>query len=102
LGGRVDVKVKTVSRGVFGAEDQGYLIVSISDTGVGIPANERVKIFERFYRAENPLTVEAGGAGIGLTIAKELIERHGGRIWVDSEVGQGSTFSFIIPLAEEV
>ncbi len=100
-GGRVDVKVKTVSRGVFGAEDQGYLIVSISDTGVGIPVTERVKIFERFYRAENPLTVEAGGAGIGLTIAKELIERHGGRIWVDSEVGQGSTFSFIIPLAEE-
>jgi signal transduction histidine kinase len=98
-GGRVEVRATTVPSGVFSYGDSGYLVVDVSDTGVGIPASELSRIFERFYRAENPLSIEAGGAGIGLTIAKELVELQGGRIWVDSEVGKGSTFTFIIPLA---
>ena len=98
-GGRIELCATTVPPGVFGQGDSGYLVIDVSDTGVGIPAAELSRVFERFYRADNPLSVEAGGAGIGLTIAKELVELHGGRIWVKSEVGQGSTFTFIVPLA---
>jgi signal transduction histidine kinase len=101
-GGEVELRATTVPSGVFGQGDSGYLVVDVSDTGVGIPSAELSRIFERFYRAENPLSIEAGGAGIGLAIAKELVELHGGRIWVDSDVGKGSTFTFIIPLARHI
>ncbi len=80
-----------------GDEAQDYLVVSIRDTGVGIPAEEQERIFEKFYRAENPLSVEAGGAGVGLAIVKSLVTAHGGRVWVESEPQKGSTFSFTVP-----
>lgn len=99
LGGYVEVNATVVPSGVVGHRDLGYLVVDVSDTGVGIPAAELSKIFTRFYRAENPLSIEAGGAGIGLTVAKDLVDLHGGRIWVDSEVGKGSAFTCMIPLA---
>ena len=72
----------------------------MSDTGVGIAAEDQERIFERFYRADNPLQVEAGGAGVGLAIVKSLVEAHGGRIWVESWVGEGSVFSFLLPVAQ--
>jgi two-component system phosphate regulon sensor histidine kinase PhoR len=76
---------------------EGELIVSVSDTGIGIPKAEQERIFERFYRVDAARSRESGGTGLGLSIAKHLVESHGGRIEVDSEVGRGSTFSIILP-----
>ncbi|MFP4395498.1 MAG: ATP-binding protein [Anaerolineales bacterium] len=75
-----------------------FFSIWISDTGVGIPPAEQPLIWERFYRADNPLSLEAGGLGIGLTIAKALVEAHGGRVWVDSTVDKGSTFTVLLPI----
>jgi signal transduction histidine kinase len=77
------------------------VLVSVADTGVGIAPEEQEKIFEPFYRAENPLEVEASGVGVGLTIARSLVQAHGGRMWVESEPGQGSVFYFTLPLSEQ-
>jgi signal transduction histidine kinase len=75
------------------------LLVSITDTGGGIAEEDRRHVFQRFYRADNPLIEGLGETGVGLSVAKALVEAHGGRIWVESEMGAGSTFSFILPLA---
>jgi PAS domain S-box-containing protein len=74
-----------------------YAQMNIRDTGVGIDREDIVHIFDRFYRTENPLKIEAGGTGLGLSLVKPLVELLGGRIWVESTVGEGSTFSFILP-----
>lgn len=76
------------------------ILIVVEDTGRGIPAGEWEKIFEPFYQVEDSLRREHGGMGLGLPIARELVLLHGGRIWVESEVGQGSKFSFTLPLAE--
>jgi signal transduction histidine kinase len=76
-----------------------YLLVSISDTGGGIAPEDQRHVFQRFYRANNPLIEGLGETGVGLSVAKALVEANGGRIWVESEMGAGSTFSFILPLA---
>jgi len=76
------------------------LVISVSDTGVGIPKNELPKIFERFYRAEHQRE-EVQGTGLGLSIVHKIVIRHGGRIEVESEVGQGSTFTVFLPLVPE-
>ena len=83
------------------ADSAGVLLVSIADTGVGIAMEEQEKIFEPFYRAGNPLEMEASGGGVGLTVARSLIQAHGGRMWVESELGQGSVFYFTLPLSEQ-
>jgi PAS domain S-box-containing protein len=75
------------------------LIVSIKDSGVGIPSKHYSDIFERFVRVENPLSIKAGGTGLGLFIAKNLIEKQGGKIWLESKLREGTTFHFTIPLA---
>ncbi len=75
------------------------VVVNVRDTGVGVAPEDQDKIFTKFYRADNPLSVEAGGTGMGLAIVKSLVEAHGGRVWVESEVGAGSTFSFVVPAA---
>ncbi len=78
--------------------DADWIYVSISDTGIGIPPEDHERIFERFEQG----TLENGrrpeGAGLGLALSKEFVEMHGGRIWVESQVGQGSTFTFSLPL----
>lgn len=73
--------------------------VDIVDSGVGISVEDQKKLFTRFFRTDNPLTIEAGGTGLGLSIVKSLVELQRGMIWVESEVNRGSTFSFTIPLA---
>jgi two-component system, OmpR family, phosphate regulon sensor histidine kinase PhoR len=73
------------------------VVFTVSDTGIGIPKADQSRIFERFYRVDAARSREAGGTGLGLAIAKHLVEVHGGRIWVDSEIGQGSQFHFSMP-----
>ena len=84
------------------ASQQGsYVHVTIKDTGVGIPPEHLAHIFTRFYRVDKSRSRQAGGSGIGLTIAKYLVEAHGGRIWVESKgQGQGSSFTFTLSVAE--
>jgi signal transduction histidine kinase len=76
-----------------------YALVEVRDTGVGIAAEEQERIFDRFYRTENPLKVEAGGTGLGLSLVRPLVQLLGGRIWVRSTLNEGSTFSFVVPAA---
>jgi two-component system phosphate regulon sensor histidine kinase PhoR len=76
-------------------------VVSVTDTGIGIPLADQERIFERFYRVDAARSREAGGTGLGLSIAKHIVEAHGGRLWVESEVGRGSQFSFSIPLSSD-
>jgi signal transduction histidine kinase len=73
--------------------------VSVSDTGPGIPADEREKIFDKFYQIAQVGEVKPKGTGLGLAICRALVELHGGRIWVESEMNRGSTFCFTLPLA---
>jgi signal transduction histidine kinase len=73
--------------------------VSIRDYGVGIPAHRQGGIFRLFYRAHTDTPYDYGGMGVGLYLAKELIKRQGGRIWFESREGEGSVFSFTVPLA---
>jgi signal transduction histidine kinase len=79
--------------------DPPCLIVSVADSGVGIPTEELELVFQRFYRANNRLTRATSGAGLGLYIWKIIVEAHGGQIWGESAVGKGSTFSFSLPAA---
>jgi len=77
-----------------------WVEISVSDTGEGIPAEDLPNIFERFYRVDRSRARATGGSGLGLTIARRLVEAHGGQITVQSELGKGSSFSFTLPIAE--
>jgi signal transduction histidine kinase len=89
-GGRVRLTVK----------DQGQsVLIRVADTGIGVPEEDLTKIFEEFYRADNARAVERDGTGLGLSFAKQVIERHGGRVWVENNPDGGSTFSFVLPKA---
>jgi len=72
--------------------------ISITDSGIGIPGKDLPHIFEKFYRADNASRAAIGGTGLGLSIAKYIVESHAGRIWAESKLGKGSTFSFTLPL----
>ena len=74
--------------------------VSVVDNGIGIKQEDQERIFEPFYQLDNPLTKEKTGTGLGLALAKQIVERHGGKLWVESEYGKGSRFSFTIPPAK--
>jgi signal transduction histidine kinase len=89
-GGEVDVRA---------ARENGLVRVSVVDRGIGIPADRQQRIFEKFYRVDNELTRKVNGTGLGLAISRELVEAHGGRIWVESSPGHGSTFSFTVPVS---
>jgi PAS domain S-box-containing protein len=73
------------------------VIVSVSDEGIGIPVEEQDRIFERFYRVDDALSRRTAGSGLGLYLAKAVIDAHGGRIWVESTPGHGASFSFALP-----
>lgn len=91
-GGAVDVAV---------AARDGEATVSVRDHGVGIPADRQAQVFERYYRAHAGTPHDYGGLGLGLETSREIVRRHGGRIWFESEPGAGSTFHFTLPLAPE-
>jgi PAS domain S-box-containing protein len=81
--------------------DGGFVLVSVADTGLGIPPDEIGHVFERFRRVRSGAAQSIPGTGLGLTIVKQIVEMHGGKIWVESAVGHGSAFHFTIPLAVE-
>ncbi len=88
--GEVIVKVEKVP-------DQLFLEVSIKDTGIGIAQEDLAKLFAKFFRTENAMKLQTEGSGLGLYIAKNIIQAHGGRIWAESEIGRGSVFHFTLP-----
>src|SRR5262245_20424821 len=75
----------------------GHYAVSVTDTGPGIPLDQRGRIFDQFYQVDSSLTKAKGSTGLGLAIAKQIVEMHGGRIWVESTLGKGSTFQMELP-----
>jgi signal transduction histidine kinase len=77
-----------------------WLEIAVDDTGEGIPAEDLPNVFERFYRVDKSRARATGGAGLGLAIAKSLVEVHGGKIEVQSEEGKGSRFSFTLPVVQ--
>lgn len=90
-GGHVTIRVE---------EDAGYYKVTVMDDGIGIPARDLPRVFERFFQVETHLTRRYGGMGLGLAVAKAMIELHGGRIWAESTEGKGSKFTFLVPAGQ--
>jgi signal transduction histidine kinase len=90
--GEVAIKAET---------NNGAFCVSVRDTGPGISAADQAKLFQEFQQADNAITRKKGGTGLGLAISKRIIEMHGGRIWVESQPGKGSTFAFTLPVIVE-
>jgi|GEM_PF-3503855 len=84
---------------IRGRPAQANVLVQVADQGIGIPPEDRERVFERFYRVPNEVTMRERGAGLGLAVCKGIVEAHGGQIWVESGLGQGSTFSFTVPAA---
>ena len=87
-GGRIEVSAKAEANGV---------LINVRDNGMGIPAEDIPRLFERFYRVEKARTSDAGGTGLGLAITKEIVDAHGGQIWVESEPGKGTSTWIRIP-----
>ncbi|MBN1642736.1 MAG: GAF domain-containing protein [Anaerolineae bacterium] len=87
-GGRITVSAEL---------SDGTVVVAVTDTGIGIAPEDQEKVFERFYRADHELVKQQPGIGLGLSIARSLVELHGGRLWLNSEPGMGSTFRFTLP-----
>ncbi len=89
VGGKIKVEIK---------KDKNYIVCFVSDTGLGIPKNQLKRIFTKFFRANNIVTVHTEGNGLSLYLAKAYVESHGGKMWVESELGKGSTFYFTLPI----
>jgi signal transduction histidine kinase len=84
--------------GINARQTNGAVEISVSDTGIGIAPEDQPKIFEEFRQVGSDYVNKSEGTGLGLTLAKNFVELHGGRIWVESEVGKGSKFSFTLPI----
>jgi len=84
---------------VEAVRENNWCRISVVDNGIGIKKDDQERIFEQFSQLDSNLAKEEGGTGLGLAIVKQIIEKHGGRIWVESEYGNGSRFTFTLPLA---
>ena len=109
-GGKINVKATLWPNGSPPGEAQPvppgeqclrYLCLSVSDTGIGISPKDQTQIFEKFFRGDDPVVRESTGTGLGLSIAKRIVELHDGQMWFQSEPGQGSIFSFTVPIASD-
>ncbi len=100
-GGKISIHAKPFFEEKEGGGSQ-KIAVSVRDTGVGIPSEHLSAVFEKFFQVEGSLHRSSGGTGLGLAITKGLVEAHRGKIWVESEVGKGSTFTFTLPAFEKV
>ncbi len=94
---KYNVSKGTVTVALRPITSQPYVEVSVKDTGVGVPPDAIQKLFTKFFRAENVMQFETEGSGLGLFVVKNIIERHGGKIWVESELNRGTTFHFTLP-----
>lgn len=81
--------------------DKGYVVFSVSDTGIGIPASDIQKLFSEFFRVDNEINQNVKGTGLGLVLAKNIVQAHRGKIWVQSTAGMGTTFYFTLPASQE-
>jgi signal transduction histidine kinase len=99
-GGGIAIRAQLWSDGQHAPGDEEYVLCSVSDTGIGIRSEDRARLFTKYFRADDPAVHSVAGTGLGLIITKSLVELHGGQIWVESEVGKGSTFAFTIPIAK--
>lgn len=91
-GGGIEVRLEQ-------AQEEGFLLLTVADTGVGIAEEDQARLFQRFFRTETAYRSGVSGTGLGLHITHSLVELHGGRIWFESQVGQGSTFYVTLPVA---
>ena len=82
---------------VFASGDSSTVTISVKDYGRGIAQRDINRLFQRFAQLDSSTTRKAGGTGLGLVISKGIVEQHGGKIWVESSLGRGSTFSFSLP-----
>jgi two-component system NtrC family sensor kinase len=99
--GRIIIEAQAEGSHWLRRKQSNWITVSVSDTGVGIAPEDQPLVFERFFRADHPLIQEHPGRGLSLSIAKTLVELHGGEIWVESTPGRGSTFSFTLPVTNQ-
>jgi signal transduction histidine kinase len=97
----VDGEIWLRSRVEVQENQPGYVLIQVTDSGGGIPSEALPRVFSRLYRSDNQSIQGVGDNGVGLAIVKTLVEAHGGRIWVDSEMGTGATYSVLLPLADE-
>jgi len=84
-----------------GKTEDGKIEIFVQDDGPGIPPEALDRVFERFYRVDKARSREQGGTGLGLSIVKHIVQSHGGKVWVKSELGKGSTFFFTLPQGEK-
>jgi two-component system, NarL family, sensor histidine kinase BarA len=106
-GGKIHVRVTvwegprryTGDQGRFGPADERFLRIEVEDTGIGIPKDKLMLVFNSFYQVDNSITREYGGTGLGLSIVKRFVEAHGGEVWVDSQENIGTTFTLLLPIA---
>ncbi len=95
---RYNVKNGEATVSIERLKDKPYVQISVKDTGIGIPKEDIKKIFTKFFRAENAVKTAANGSGLGLYMVKNIVKRHGGDIWIESEFNRGSIFYFTLPL----
>jgi signal transduction histidine kinase len=99
-GGQITVRAQRWSNGKGGAERDGFVMCSVTDTGIGMSQEDQERLFTKYFRSDDPSVRSEVGTGLGLVITKSLVELQGGEIWVESQLGQGSTFAFTIPIVQ--
>jgi signal transduction histidine kinase len=99
-GGRITVRAQRWSDVEDAAGQDGFVLCSVTDTGIGMSSEDQERLFTKYFRSDDPAVRSETGTGLGLVITKSLVELQGGEIWIESELGKGSTFAFTIPIAQ--